>query len=228
MEISTNSFQEGGAIPARHAFAKPDPESRVTLSDNVNPHLEWSNVPAGTRSFTVICHDYDVPSRGEDVNQPDREVPEELPRVDFFHWVLVDIPADKTSIAEGEFADGVVAGGQQVSSGPNGTRQGLNDFTGWFSGDEDMAGNYYGYDGPAPPWNDSIIHHYLFTVYALDVETVEVDGDFTGHDVREAIAGHVLAEASLGGDLLTESASSLKRPPSRARVHGVACGDTGC
>jgi hypothetical protein len=199
MEISTNSFVEGGAIPARYALAKPDPESRVTLSDNVNPHLEWSNVPTGTRSFALICHDYDVPSRGEDVNQPDREVPEDLPRVDFFHWVLVDIPADKTSIAEGEFADGVVAGGQQVSSGPNGTRQGLNDFTGWFSGDEDMAGNYYGYDGPAPPWNDSIVHHYVFTVYALDVETVEVDGDFTGHDVREAIAGHVLAEASLGG-----------------------------
>ena len=199
MDISSSSFADGEVIPGRYAFAKPDPETRVTLSDNVSPHLEWSGVPDGTRSFAVICHDYDVPSAGDDVNQPDREVPSDLPRVDFFHWVLVDIPADKHSIAEGEFADGVVAGGQQVAHGPGGTRQGLNDFTGWFAGDPDMAGNYYGYDGPAPPWNDSIIHHYVFTVYALDVDEVDVSGDFTGHDVRAAIEGHVLDQTSIVG-----------------------------
>lgn len=199
MEISTNSFSPGAPIPARYAFAKPHPESRATLSENVNPHLEWTGVPDGTRSFALICHDYDVPGEGSDVNQPDREVPEDLQRVDFFHWVLVDIPAHKTSIAEGEFSDGVVPRGQDARQGPHGTRQGLNDFTGWFSGDEDMEGKYYGYDGCAPPWNDSVLHHYVFTVYALDVERVDVEGDFTGHDVREAIDGHVLAEASLEG-----------------------------
>jgi Raf kinase inhibitor-like YbhB/YbcL family protein len=113
--------------------------------------------------------------------------------------VLVDLPADKRSIEEGEFADGVVAGGQDADQGPHGTRQGLNDFTGWFSGDPEMAGNYYGYDGPAPPWNDSLLHHYVFTVYALDVDRLDVDGDFTGHDVREAMQGHILAEALLEG-----------------------------
>lgn len=199
MELSTNSFTPGEPIPPRYAFARPDPDTRVTLADNVNPHLEWSDVPEGTRSFAIIVHDYDVPSQGDDVNQPDREVPADLPRVDFFHWVLVDIPADKTSIAEGEFCDGVVAGGKDAREGPHGTRQGLNDFTGWFSGDDDMEGQYYGYDGCAPPWNDSIVHHYVFTVYALDVDRVDVDGDFTGHDVREVIEGHVLAEASLEG-----------------------------
>lgn len=199
MEITSSSFADGGVIPARYAFAKPDPDTRVTLSDNVNPHLEWTEVPDGTRSFALICHDYDVPSAGDDVNQPDREVPADLPRVDFFHWVLVDVSSEKRSIAEGEFADGVVAGGQQVAEGPEGTRQGLNDFTGWFAGDPDMAGSYYGYDGPAPPWNDSIVHHYVFTVYALDVEGVDVAGDFTGHDVRAAIDGHVLGEAKIEG-----------------------------
>jgi phosphatidylethanolamine-binding protein (PEBP) family uncharacterized protein len=119
-------------IPERCAFAKPHRETRVALAGNANPHLEWWDVPEGTRSFAVICHDYDVPSAGDDVNQPDREVPAELPRVDFFHWVLVDLPADKRSIEEGEFADGVVAGGQDADQGPHGTRQGLNDFTGWF------------------------------------------------------------------------------------------------
>ena len=36
-------------------------------------------------------------------------------------------------------------------------------------------------------------------MYALDVPRVEVEGDFTGNDVREALEGHVLAEASVVG-----------------------------
>jgi Raf kinase inhibitor-like YbhB/YbcL family protein len=197
MRLTSSSFRDGDPIPDRYAFAKPDPDDRVTLAGNTNPQLEWSDIPDGTMSFALICHDYDVPSKGDDVNEPDREVPEDLPRMDFFHWVLVDIPADKTSISEGEFAEGVVSGGQgkEVHVG----RHGLNDFTGWFADDPDMAGNYYGYDGCAPPWNDSILHHYVFTVYALDVSQLDVEGDFTGHDVREAMQGHVLGEASIEG-----------------------------
>lgn len=199
MEISTNSFTHDSPIPSRYALAKADPDTRVTFADNVSPHLGWSDVPEGTRSFAIICHDPDVPSKPDDVNQPDREVPEDLPRVDFFHWVLVDVPGEVRALDEGEFSDGVVAHGKQVQRGPRGTRQGLNDFTGWFSGDPDMEGRFYGYDGPAPPWNDSIIHHYVFTIYALDVERVDVDGDFTGPDIRQAIEGHVLAQATVQG-----------------------------
>ena len=199
MRLTSNSFRDGDPIPEKYAFAKPHPEDRVTFAGNTNPHLEWSDVPEGTKSFAVICHDYDVPSKGDDVNQPDREVPEDLPRVDFFHWVLVDLPVNKTVIEEGEYSREVVTGGQgQVGAAPVG-RTGLNDFTGWFAGDPEMAGNYYGYDGCAPPWNDSIIHHYVFTVYALDVDSVDVSGDFDGHDVREAIEDHILAEASIEG-----------------------------
>ncbi len=199
MELTTTSFESGGVIPARYAFAKADPETHVTLSDNVNPALAWSDVPADTKSFALICHDPDVPSVGDDVNQEDREVPADLPRVDFFHWVAVDLPAGLASISEGEFSDGVVAGGKQVADGPHGCSQGLNDYIGWFAGDPDMGGSYYGYDGPAPPWNDSIVHHYWFTLYALDVDRTQVEGDFTGHDVRSAIEGHVLAEAGVMG-----------------------------
>ena len=59
----------------------------------------------------------------------------------------------------------------------------------------DMGGVYGSYDGPCPPWNDSIVHHYHFTVYALDVETLGLSGEFGGDDVRQAIEGHVLAQA---------------------------------
>ena len=62
-----------------------------------------------------------------------------------------------------------------------------------------MKGNYYGYDGPCPPWNDSIVHHYVFTVYALDVERLEVKGEATPENVEAALKGHVLAEAKLTG-----------------------------
>lgn len=199
MQLYSNNFADRERIPTKYAFAKPDPDQRVTLSANVNPHLIWVDQPPSTRSFALICHDPDVPSVGEDVNQPDREVPADLPRVDFYHWVIVDIPGDLLVLDEGLYSDGVVAGGKQVAEGPNGTRQGLNDFTGWFAGDEDMAGKYYGYDGPAPPWNDSIIHRYHFTLYALDVDRLAVEGDFTGPEALAAMDGHILATASMHG-----------------------------
>lgn len=199
MKLWSNSFLDGQPIPARYAFGKIDPKTQVTLSDNVNPHLAWGDVPQGTQSFALICHDYDVPSKGDDVNQAGRQVPADLPRVDFFHWVLVDIPASKTEIEEGEFSTGVTPRGKAGPHAPGGTRQGINDYTGWFAADHDMSGDYYGYDGPCPPWNDSIVHHYVFTVYALDVPKVDVEGKFTGADVRRAIEKHVLAHATLTG-----------------------------
>ncbi len=205
MMLTTMSFDDGGVIPDRYALARPVPDGPVTFSENVNPQLSWDKIPDEARSLAIICHDPDVPSKPDDVNQPDREVPADLPRVDFFHWVAVDLPADLSSIEEGEFSSGVVPHGQQVADGPHGCRQGLNDYTGWFSGDPDMEGNYYGYDGPAPPWNDSIVHRYVFTLYALDVDRLDVDGDFTGHDVRAAIRGHILVEASVMGSYTQNS-----------------------
>jgi len=199
MRLTTTSFADGGAIPARYAFVEAHPETRFAFAGNVNPALEWADVPEGTRSFAVICCDSDAPSVGDDVNQEDREVPADLVRADFYHWVVVDLPAALRSIEEGEFAEGVTKGGKRTRRGPGGSRQGLNDFTGWFAGDPEMAGDYFGYDGPAPPWNDSIAHRYVFTVYALDFYRVPVRGDFTGGEVREAIEGHVLAEASVSG-----------------------------
>ncbi len=200
MQLTSQSFQNGHAIPGEFAFAVPDATAHVALSSNLNPHLAWSNAPEGTQSFVVICHDPDAPSRGDDVNQEGREVPATLPRVDFFHWLLLDIPAGTTHIPAGSHSSGVTPHGKPGPATAGGWRHGLNDYTGWFASDEQMKGDYYGYDGPCPPWNDTLVHHYVFTVYALATPTLAVDGPLTGANVRAALGGaQVLGQASLTG-----------------------------
>jgi phosphatidylethanolamine-binding protein (PEBP) family uncharacterized protein len=77
--------------------------------------------------------------------------------------------------------------------------RGRNDYTSWFAGDPDMEGVYGGYDGPCPPWNDDRIHHYTFTVLALDVESLGLGDDFDLAALRAAADGHVLASAAQVG-----------------------------
>jgi Raf kinase inhibitor-like YbhB/YbcL family protein len=199
MKLFSTSFSDQMPIPGEFAFAVTDPGSHIALSSNRNPHLAWSDVPAGTQSFALICHDPDVPSRGDDVNQEGREVPATLPRVDFFHWLLVDIPAATRDIAAGSHSDGITPHGKPGPAAPGGMSHGINDYTGWFAGDAQMSGNYYGYDGPCPPWNDTLLHHYVFTLYALDVPALPKALPLDGQAVRHAIASHVLAEARLTG-----------------------------
>ena len=200
MQLISQSFQDGQAIPGEFAFAVPDANAHVALSSNRNPHLAWSDVPAGTQSFVIVCHDPDVPSRGDDVNQEGRQVPADLPRVDFFHWLLLDIPANTTEIAPGSHSSSVTPCGKPGPDTEGGLRHGINDYTAWFASDEQMKGDYYGYDGPCPPWNDTLVHRYIFTVYALATPVLAMDGPITGASVREALANaSVLGQASLTG-----------------------------
>ncbi|HUJ00499.1 MAG TPA: YbhB/YbcL family Raf kinase inhibitor-like protein [Usitatibacter sp.] len=199
MKLASTSFSDGGVIPAEFAFCAPDPKGHATLSKNRNPHLSWSDVPSGTKSFAIVCHDPDVPSRGDDVNQEGRVVRASLPRVDFFHWVLVDLPASRHGIEAGELASSVTPHGKPGPQAAGGARQGINSYTDWFANDASMSGDYYGYDGPCPPWNDELPHRYVFTVYALDVERLPVEGVFRGPDVRQTVQRHVLAQASITG-----------------------------
>jgi len=199
MKLWSDSWANGDRIGERYAAGKPDGASGVTFSDNLNPHLAWSELPAGTKSLVLICHDFDVPSKGDDVNKPDREIPSDLPRVDFFHWLLVDLPPSIMNIAEGEFSRGFTPCGKAGPATLHGARQGVNDYTGWFAGNTEMAGHYFGYDGPFPPFNDSLVHHYVFTLYAIDLARLPLEGAFTGAQVRAALAGHVLDAATYSG-----------------------------
>ncbi|GAA0615148.1 YbhB/YbcL family Raf kinase inhibitor-like protein [Thalassospira tepidiphila] len=198
MKLSIKGWEDGAPIPAKFAFGKIPAEGRFEISDNISPAISWSDIPEGTKSFALICHDPDVPSSGEDVNIEGKEVPASLPRVDFYHWVLVNIPTSITKLEEGVASNGVTPKGKMPGAKPYGTA-GLNNYTDWFAGDTDMGGDYGDYDGPCPPWNDSIIHHYHFTVYALDTDKIDLPEPFTGPDALAAIEGHVLDKASYMG-----------------------------
>jgi Raf kinase inhibitor-like YbhB/YbcL family protein len=89
----------------------------------------------------------------------------------FTHWVLFDIPATTTKLPEAFQA------GSLGVSGNSGFRRA-------------------GYGGPCPP---SGVHHYHFTLSALDVATLGLQPGATKADVEKAMEGHVLGKADLVG-----------------------------
>ncbi|MGF1640002.1 MAG: YbhB/YbcL family Raf kinase inhibitor-like protein [Rhodospirillales bacterium] len=195
LTVTIEAWREGETIPGEYAFCIPAAEGHVTMGRNRSPAVRWSGAPTGTRSYAIICHDPDVPSKPDNVNKEGLTVPASLPRVDFYHWVLVDIPATTGELAAGADSDGITPGGKTPGKTEHGVR-GINNYTDWFSADPDMKGNYGGYDGPCPPWNDEIVHHYHFTVYALDVPSLGLSGVFGGPEALTAMRGHVLAEGT--------------------------------
>ena len=194
MRIWSDSFEHRGRMPAEFAMGTPE-----GFGGNRNPHLAWADAPPETRSFALLCIDTDAPTDGSTVGREDLEIPVEQPRTEFVHWVLVDIPATVHHIDAGSCSDGVTAHGKRDPAGPPGTRQGLNDYTGWFAGDADMRGDYRGYDGPYPPSNDLRLHRYFFRLFALGVERLALPERFTAADVLHAMQPHVLTEAAIYG-----------------------------
>lgn len=198
MRITSESFEHGQRLSAEYAAGQRTVEG-VGFAANRNPQLRWNDVPAGTKSFALLVIDPDVPTVAEMVGKDGVEIPVDQPRTEFFHWAVVDIPAEVREIAAGACSDGVVPHGKATPNGPAGSRQGLNSYTGWFAGDASMAGDWRGYDGPFPPPNDLRLHRYFFRVFALDVERLDLPERFEGPDVLRAMHGHVLAEAATYG-----------------------------
>jgi Raf kinase inhibitor-like YbhB/YbcL family protein len=195
MELSSQSLKEGQSIPPANAMGVPGTEGPVP-GPNKSPHLSWFGAPSGTQSFAVICVDVSAPSRADDANRADRTIPYDLERADFYHWVLVDVPPSRTKLEEGEDSDGLTPKGKGPGSTDHGVR-GINNYREWFGSDPNMGGDYGGYDGPWPPFNDERVHRYVFTVYALDVPSLGLPERFSGPDAVRAMQEHVLAKASL-------------------------------
>ncbi|MFR9731250.1 YbhB/YbcL family Raf kinase inhibitor-like protein [Saccharopolyspora sp. MS10] len=128
--------------------------------ENRSPQLSWSGFPDGTRSFVVTCFDPDAPVPGG-----------------FWHWTVVDVPAEVTSLDTG-------AGSANGAGLPEGAFQVPNDL------------GERAYAGAAPPPGDRP-HRYMFAVLALDVPKLGVDDQVTPTVVNFTALGHVLGRAVL-------------------------------
>jgi len=198
LKVTVGGVASGGLIPQKLAFCVPNGSGQAKLGPNRNPSISWSSGPSGTKSYAIIVHDSDVPSVGKNVNKKGVTLSPSLPRVNFYHWVLVDINPGVKHIPYGAVSHGVTPHGKSPGPAKYGVR-GINSYTQWFAKNPKMKGKYGGYDGPCPPWNDPIPHHYHFTVYALNVAKLNLGKDFTGPQALKAMKGHILAKGSVIG-----------------------------
>lgn len=121
---------------------------------NVSPDLKWENAPKGTKSFALLVHDPDAP-------RP----------TGWWHWIVVDIPANVCEIKKGE-----------KFSAP--ALETATDF------------EFLGYGGACPPIGHGV-HHYNFTIYALDVETLGIEPNTNPNEVEKIVKSHSLAHSTI-------------------------------
>jgi len=213
LKVHLGGIGNGKPIPTQYAFCVPSEQGHTGPGANKNPKISWSKGPKGTQSYAIIASDPDVPTIRTDMNQEGKTLAADMPRRTFYHWVLVDIPANVTAIPEAGDSDSRVIHGKPPGPAKIGVR-GVNDYTAAFATNDAMKGNYGGYDGPCPPWNDLRMHHYHFTVYALDVANLSVSGNFTGPDAVAAMKGHILAQGETIG-IYTQNPALTKKQASK-------------
>lgn len=163
----------------------PDGSGKTTNSDNISPEISWSGAPAGTKSYAIVVVDPDVPAKFDDANKPGKTIDANFPRQNFYHWVLLNIPANINKIEEGKGKDAKL--GNTL----------VNDFASFIK--DKPAQTFLGYDGPCPPFNDARLHHYHFIVYALDVDSIAAAEFTTGREAISDIEKHALAKGELVG-----------------------------
>ncbi len=200
LQVSVDSFKNGEMIPHKYTFCVPAAQGHTTGGPNISPSVSWSKGPAATKSYAIILHDTDAPAeQREKMNKEGETLTSAVPRRNFFHWILVDIPPNVTSLAEGAESNARVPRGKPATPAAAGGVHGLNDYTKAMAANEAMKGQYYGYDGPCPPWNDENVHHYHFTVYALSVPTLNLGKDFDGVAATAALKDKVVAQGEVLG-----------------------------
>jgi Raf kinase inhibitor-like YbhB/YbcL family protein len=212
LNVKVDSIKSGRMIPDKYEFCIPAAQGHAGPGSDISPPISWSKGPRGTQSYAVILTDTDSPKENRDkMNKEGMTVPSTSARQTFYHWVTVDIPANVRSLKEGNDSTARVAHGKAGTPAGVGTR-GLNTFTVVFAANDAMKGQYYGYDGPCPPWNDENVHHYHFFVYALSVKSLNLPKDFDGSAAIEAMKGKVLAEGKLDATYTTNPATGAKIP----------------
>lgn len=192
LSVMLGGIENGKPIAEKFAYCTPDKDKHTKDGGNISPAISWSGTPTGTKSYAIIVVDRDVPASFESANKEGQTIAADFARQDFYHWVLVDVPASITSLPEGKDSKGMTPGGKAPGKTDYGIN-GINDYA------KVGMGQGGGYDGPCPPWNDLRLHHYHFMVYALDVPTLGLTGSFTGKQAEDAMATHILAKGEVVG-----------------------------
>jgi Raf kinase inhibitor-like YbhB/YbcL family protein len=190
LTVKVGGLEAGGRLPASAAYCPPTPMEPAKY--NISPSVSWSRGPAATRSYALIMTDLDVPKDLSLINKSGVTLNADTPRVPFIHWVLIDIPPQITHLRRGEESAGFVLKGNPIGPTDHGLR-GANVYSHYYPKDSPLAGPRGGYDGPCPPHNDVVAHRYVTKVYALDVASLGLQGEFFGEDALRAMQGHVLA-----------------------------------
>lgn len=211
LKVKVDSIKNGGTLANKYAFCVPAAQGHTTAGSNINPSISWSKGPRGTKSYAVILYDTNSPAEHREMmNKEGMTMTADIKRHDFYHWVLADIAPKVTSIKEGANSSARVLHGKPATPSAAGVK-GLNDYTKVTAANDAMKGQYYGYDGPCPPWNDELVHHYHFTVYALSVSSLNLPKDFDGPAAQDAMKGKILAQGELLG-LYTQNPAKGAKP----------------
>ena len=157
-EVRSDSFSDGDYLSMDHVLSEQ--YGFGCAGGNVSPALSWSGAPGGTKSFAVTCFDPDAPTGSG-----------------FWHWVVVNIPPDITSLAAGAGSgEGLPAAALQLRT--------------------DYGAHEYG--GPCPPEGDHP-HCYLFTVHAVGLDALPVDANTSAAVVGFNLHFNTLEKAMLMG-----------------------------
>jgi Raf kinase inhibitor-like YbhB/YbcL family protein len=153
--ISSKDITAGEMMPKAQEFA-----GFGCTGDNLSPELSWADFPKDTKSFAITAYDPDAPTGSG-----------------WWHWVLVNIPAEVNQIVTG-------AGNPDKQLLPKGSQMFRNDY----------GSKTFG--GACPPEGDKA-HRYQFKVFALNVEKLELPEDATAALVGYYLYSHAIDTAVL-------------------------------
>jgi Raf kinase inhibitor-like YbhB/YbcL family protein len=192
LTVTLEGLLPNGQLPLSTAFCLP---KQGFVGQDRSPGIRWSAGPPKTKSYALIMVDPDVTADLSLMNKPGVTITVDMPRQNIYHWILIDIPPTVLRLDPGVEGDGPTPGGKPIGPGPVGIR-GTNDYWPLFNKNPNMPPNmkgpYGGFDGACPPLNDEKVHNYKFQVFALDVPSLNLSGQFFAPAVLKAMDGHIL------------------------------------